>query len=223
MVFSVESSYIHVLSLKGLDDGTKKLKSLSEMHYYKAYTYLHEDNVYEYLTMLTEHIALHTQVDARSSSAYTNVKRLKTALVLLLKEKSIGILRSGVKLLNDIKKKEKVVGKCGDNVEEKRGDQIVMECFDCTPGRLLKTLSLLEKLLSNVLKDLVMTFSRSTNMNIVEKLDLAESKRMYGVYLQSSITKGNEAAATLDQSISLFSMMADVIESIRDGSKLDCI
>lgn len=184
------------------------------MHYNKAYPCLDDDDssAVEYISTLNEHVALHTQAEGPSTSAYTNVKRLKAALEILLKEKNIKILRAGAKVLEGINQDE---GK----YEKYEGVHFI-ENFDCSVEHLLKVLSLLKSMFSNVLKDLVMAFSKNPKVKVVDKLDLTESKRMYGIFLRTSMTQENKAES-IKQSTDLFLVLADVIENIRAENTLE--
>ena len=77
------------------DAGSKKYKSLAELHYNKAYPYLQGERcTVEYITTLTEHVALYTQLSAHITGPFKNVKRLHSALLLILREKNSEVLRN---------------------------------------------------------------------------------------------------------------------------------
>ena len=200
---------------------------MSDLHYNKAYVYLDadENSIVEYLTSLNEHIALNSQLELRNTSPYTNVKRLRCALVLLLREKNIAVLRAGAKALEKIRGTkggsvaEKSYHECGNESTSCRQiDQI--GSMNCSIGHIVEVLSVLEVMVSNVLKDLVLTFSKSPKIKIVDQLDHAESKRMYEIFLRRSACKAKDCDK-LEEGICLFLMLADIIEKIRAESKLD--
>ena len=77
------------------DAGSKKYKSLAELHYNKAYPYLQEERcIMEYITTLTEHVALYTQLSTHITSPFKNIKRLRSALLLISREKNSEVLRN---------------------------------------------------------------------------------------------------------------------------------
>ena len=214
------------LDLKGLDDGTRKLKSLAELHYNKAYMYLNEDEtILEYLSTLNEHVGLNTQIETRATSPYTSIKRLKTALTLLLKNNNVILLRMGAKIL-ETNKGETRTEKClqektENNIEnEPRKQTDHIKSFDCSLEHVIQVLSVVKLMLSNVLKDLVMSFSKSPKIKVVDKIDLAESKRMYEIFLRRSAKKA-KSGDKIQDAIDLFQILADVIENIRAESTLD--
>eukprot|EP00112_Aurelia_sp_Birch-Aquarium-sp1_P001931 Seg1212.5 transcript_id=Seg1212.5/GoldUCD/mRNA.D3Y31 product="Erythroid differentiation-related factor 1" protein_id=Seg1212.5/GoldUCD/D3Y31 len=89
----IASLYQYSLRQKSGDAGSKKYKSLAELHYNKAYPYLDEErSIMEYITTLTEHIALYTQFSTHIAGPFKNVKRLQTALLLILREKNSEVL-----------------------------------------------------------------------------------------------------------------------------------
>jgi len=216
----IGSLYQYSLRNKGSSDGTKKLKSLSDLHYNKAYSYLdaEEESIFEYLTTLNEHVALNTQLESRTASAYTTIKRLKCALTLLLRKKNISVLQAGARSLQKTLAKEGLVENLqGDGNESKNNRQ---KGLNCSVEIVVNSLSVLDMMFKKVLKDLVQTFSKNPKITVVEKLDLTKSKRMYEVYLRRA-TERTTGINKLEEGIFLFNMIAKIIEKIRGESSLD--
>ena len=200
---------------------------MSDLYYNKAYDYLdaEEESILEYLSTLSEHIALNTQIESQSTSIYTAIKKLKCALTLLLKEKNIKILRAGANVLKKTRNEE---GRSAEKFsqEDERENNIKQKGhirgFNCPIDNILQVLSMLERLFRNVLKDLVLNFSKSPKIKIVDQLGSADSKRMFEIFLRASadMTKDGDK---VEEGICSFITMAEIIEKIRAERKLDDI
>ena len=167
-------------------------------------------------------MALNTQVEARSTSAYTTVKRLKCALTLLLRKKNITVLQAGGRSLQRTASKEGVTETLQGNGNERKSSKQKgrIEALNCSVEIVVDGLSVLDMMFKKVLKDLVQTFSKNPKITVVEKLDLTESKRMYEIYLRRAAER-TTGINKLKEGIFLFNMIADVIEKIRAESSLD--
>ena len=212
------------------------MKSLADLHYEKAYCHLtDEQGLLEYLSTLTEHIALHSQLEGKASSSFTNVKRLKTALTLLLKKSNVDVLRKGACSLMSEKMgdngecayvghaEEKLIERKQNNssTSEKVNSKVFLPGFNFNLETLYRTLFLMNAQLRDILKDLVLLFSaKGSKLKSFENLDLAEVKKMYEIYLRRSPSVDEKDSDTGKQSVNILKCIADIVEKIRSESNL---
>ena len=127
---------------------------MSDLYYNKAYDYLDakEESVLEYLSTLREHIALNTQIESKSTSTYTTIKKLKFALTLLLREKNIRILRAGANALE--RRRNEEGGSAEKCVQHESNSKIKQKGhimgFNCSIDNVLEVLSMLEMMFRKV-------------------------------------------------------------------------
>ena len=199
---------------------------MSDLYYNKAYDYLDakEESVLEYLSTLREHIALNTQIESKNTSTYTTIKKLKFALTLLLREKNIRILRAGANALE--RRRNEEGGSAEKCVQDESNSKIKQKGhimgFNCSIDNVLEVLSMLEMMFRKVLKDLVLNFSKSPKIKIVDQLDSAEPKRMFEIFLRASANRTKDGGK-VEEGICSFITMAEIIEKIRAERKLDDI
>ncbi|XP_065071675.1 erythroid differentiation-related factor 1-like isoform X2 [Rhopilema esculentum] len=232
----IASLYHHALRNKDQTASAKKLKSLADLHYEKAYCHLtDEQGLLEYLSTLTEHIALHSQLESKASSSFTNVKRLKAALTIVLKKSNIDVLRKGACILESEEMgencecayvghaEEKLIeGKKGiSSTSEKINSKIFLPGFNFSLETLYRTLFLLNTQLRDILKDLVLLFSaKGSKLKSFENLDLAEVKKIYEIYLRRSPSVDEKDNDTGKKSVHMLKCIADIVEKIRSESNL---
>eukprot|EP00794_Sanderia_malayensis_P005439 gene5439-6118_t len=184
------------------DVSGKKFKSLAELHYNKAYSYLNNELLaVEFLRTVTEHVALHTHgVTTNTSNYASNVKKLKSALNLCITKANIDSIKRIIHYF--CKSGDESVSQCNvDSTAEASSERnqssdpsgtcndipAVENMDDYSIEETFSTMEVLEKQLNSIFKDLIANLSsKSAKGKSVNKLSIANAKKMFEIFIRGS-------------------------------------